>query len=92
MYAGRVVEHGPTDRLLTSPRHPYTIALLASNPAGARPGTPLPTLAGSVPRAGEVIPGCRFNPRCPRVIARCCVERPELLDGVACHRAHEATP
>ena len=92
MYAGRVVEHGPTARLLDSPRHPYTAALLASNPAGAKPGVPLPTLAGSVPLAHEVIPGCRFNPRCARVIARCCVDRPELLDGVACHLAHEAGP
>ena len=85
MYAGRVVEHGTTAHVLESPRHPYTVALLASNPSGARPGVPLPTLAGSVPLAREVIPGCRFNPRCPRVMARCCVDRPELIDGVACH-------
>ena len=87
MYAGRVVEQGPTSRVLENPRHPYTAALLASNPAGAKPGVPLPALAGAVPLASEVISGCRFHPRCPRMIDRCKVDRPALLDGVACHLA-----
>jgi len=85
MYAGRVVEQGPTARVLESPRHPYTVALLASNPAAAKPGVPLPTLAGAVPLAREVIAGCRFHPRCPKVIDRCRTERPALIEGVACH-------
>lgn len=90
MYAGRVVEHGPTAGVLETPRHPYTVALLASNPAGAKVGVPLPTLAGSVPLAREVIGGCRFHPRCSRVVERCRVERPEFFEGVACHLAHGA--
>ena len=85
MYAGRVVEQGPTEQVLEAPRHPYTAALLLSNPAGAKPGVPLPALPGSVPLASEVIPGCRFHPRCPRVFERCRVERPALLTGAACH-------
>ena len=88
MYAGRVVEHGLTAEVLDAPRHPYTVALLASNLAGAKPGQPLPSLAGSVPLAREVITGCRFHPRCPRVIDRCRVERPALVGSVACHLAH----
>ncbi|MDP2273622.1 MAG: ABC transporter ATP-binding protein [Archangium sp.] len=85
MYAGRVVEQGLTEQVLESPRHPYTAGLLRSNPAGSKPGAPLPALPGSVPLASEVIPGCRFHPRCPRVFDRCWVERPALLTGAACH-------
>ena len=87
MYAGRVVEQGPTERVLASPRHPYTAALLASNPAATKPGEPLPTLAGSVPLASEVIAGCRFHPRCARAIDRCQSDRPEFLAGIACHNS-----
>ncbi len=90
MYAGRVVEQGPTEQVLSSPRHPYTAALLAANPAATRPGDPLPTLAGSVPLASEVIAGCRFHPRCSRVIDRCRTERPAFANGVACHLAEGA--
>lgn len=91
MYAGRVVEAAPTQTLLSAPRHPYTRALWASNPAGARRGEPLPSLPGAVPLASERIGGCRFHPRCPKAIARCASERPELRGGVACHLAEEAT-
>lgn len=87
MYAGRVVEHGPTARVLEKPQHPYTAALLASNPAATKPGAALPTLAGSVPLAFEVISGCRFHPRCGQAIDRCKVDRPKFIEGVACHLA-----
>jgi oligopeptide/dipeptide ABC transporter ATP-binding protein len=90
MYAGRVVEQGPTEQVLSSPRHPYTAALLAANPAATKPGDPLPTLAGSVPLASEVIAGCRFHPRCSRVIDGCRIERPAFANGVACHLAQGA--
>ncbi|HEY1086046.1 MAG TPA: ABC transporter ATP-binding protein, partial [Archangium sp.] len=84
MYAGRVVEHGLTEQVLASPRHPYTAALLRSNPAATPRGQPLPTLEGTTPGPAEVIPGCRFNPRCERAQAKCLEVRPELTD-VACH-------
>ncbi len=92
MYAGRVVEQGPTARVLESPRHPYTVALLAANPAAAKVGVPLPTLAGAVPLAREVIAGCRFHPRCPRAMEQCRAERPALVDGVACFSPVEGKP
>lgn len=85
LYAGSVVEQGATAKVLSAPRHPYTAALLASNPSANAPGRPLPMLEGSVPLAREVIPGCRFHPRCPRREARCLTEAPQLVDGVACH-------
>ncbi len=85
MYAGLVVEQGATAHVLSAPRHPYTAALLASNPAANAPGRALPTIDGAVPLARELVGGCRFHPRCSRREARCTTEAPRLVDGVACH-------
>lgn len=82
MYAGRVVEHGPTAQILSAPRHPYTRALVALTPK--LDGGPLQSIPGAVPLASEVISGCRFHPRCSRAEARCRVERPVLVNDVAC--------
>jgi oligopeptide/dipeptide ABC transporter ATP-binding protein len=90
MYAGRVVEQGATARVLSAPRHPYTAALLASNPSATAVGTRLPSIPGAVPLASERISGCRFHPRCPKVFGPCSLERPALLDGVACHAVERA--
>ncbi|MBL8916320.1 MAG: ABC transporter ATP-binding protein, partial [Archangium sp.] len=87
LYAGRVVESGAAVQVLSSPRHPYTAALLASAPAATEPGRVLPVIDGALPRPGEVVSGCRFHPRCPKKIDRCSNERPEFVDGVACWRA-----
>jgi oligopeptide/dipeptide ABC transporter ATP-binding protein len=90
MYAGRLVEHGPTDRILASPRSPYTAALLASVPASDTPRkSRLPALPGRPPSPGAVPPGCAFAQRCAHATARCRTElpAPRSLDGreVACH-------
>jgi peptide/nickel transport system ATP-binding protein len=85
MYAGRVVETGPASTLLSTPRHPYTRALLASTPESTPPGTRLPTIGGQLPKPGERVEGCRFHPRCPARFERCVRERPVLHRGVACH-------
>jgi oligopeptide/dipeptide ABC transporter ATP-binding protein len=64
MYAGRIVEQAPVRELFANPKHPYTRGLMASIPGGA-PGTRLNAIRGSVPRLGDLPPGCSFEPRCP---------------------------
>lgn len=71
MYAGRIVEQGPTATLLRDPRHPYTAGLIASLPAMAKPGTPLTQIPGSTPSLLSLPPGCPFAPRCQRASDTC---------------------
>jgi peptide/nickel transport system ATP-binding protein len=82
MYAGRIVEHGPAQRILNHPEHPYTAALLNATPRAGR-GLPV-ALAGAPPRLDGQITGCAFAPRCPRAQARCRDELPAEAHGVAC--------
>jgi oligopeptide/dipeptide ABC transporter ATP-binding protein len=71
MYAGRIVETGPTGTVFARPAHPYTQGLLGSVPKLDRDwDADLPTIAGSVQMAGAGS-GCSFAPRCPRAIPRC---------------------
>lgn len=89
LYAGRIVETGPSRRLIAAPRHPYTTALVTTRLTGATlPQTPLPVMAGPAPRPEAYPPGCRFHPRCPRQIDRCRHEAPAWSgphhDGLAC--------
>jgi oligopeptide/dipeptide ABC transporter ATP-binding protein len=90
MYLGRVVEHGPATELFTSPRHPYTRALLAAvpDPDPTRRSVALPLL-GEPPSPLNPPQGCAFHPRCPLAIERCRSERPELktLDRNSRHAA-----
>jgi oligopeptide/dipeptide ABC transporter ATP-binding protein len=70
MYAGQLVEEGPTAAVLFRPRHPYTRALIESLPEAAGEG-PLPSIAGAPPEPGQVPDGCAFAPRCPLATAGC---------------------
>jgi oligopeptide/dipeptide ABC transporter ATP-binding protein len=70
MYAGRIVEQAPVDELFTEPKHPYTRGLMASIPGGA-PGSRLLAISGTVPRLGDLPPGCAFEPRCPERFEPC---------------------
>ena len=77
MYAGRVVEQGPTGEVLSQPNHPYTRGLLAATPDHLHP-RPLRTIRGVAPSVGERPPGCAFAPRCPQRVERCEQEMPPL--------------
>jgi peptide/nickel transport system permease protein len=71
MYAGEVVEQAPLLPLFHEPLHPYTQALLASNPHHAQDAEVLPVIMGSVPRPGMWPAGCHFHPRCPIATEAC---------------------
>jgi oligopeptide/dipeptide ABC transporter ATP-binding protein len=78
MYAGRIVESGPSAEIFTSPRHPYTAGLINSSPRHARKGERLPTISGLVPPPGQRGAGCNFADRCPRALEKCRIEAPPL--------------
>jgi oligopeptide/dipeptide ABC transporter ATP-binding protein len=94
MYAGRIVEFGPSRRLLAAPRHPYPAALLASSVLAAEPGQRLPTIDGQPPSLPGIFAPCAFAPRCPRADERCRTETPlypwPAHEGAACHHPIEA--
>jgi len=71
MYAGRIVEQGPTASLLRDPRHPYTAGLIASLPAMATPGAPLAQIPGTTPSLLSLPQGCPFAPRCDHATSEC---------------------
>ncbi|MGW0927993.1 ABC transporter ATP-binding protein [Streptomyces sp. NPDC002644] len=71
LYAGTVVEHGPSAELRAEPRHPYTAALLASEPSAQERRPRLATVPGSVPAPGERGPGCPFAERCAFTAPAC---------------------
>ncbi len=70
MYAGRIVETGPTAEVFARPRHPYTVALREALP-GLEPGARLRSIPGEPPKLIEPPTGCSFAPRCPRAQPQC---------------------
>lgn len=80
MYSGRIVEKAPSKTIFENPLHPYTIALLNALPANNH-GKELKTINGQPPNIQEVISGCRFNPRCEKMIDKICnVKSPALKE------------
>ena len=71
MYAGEVVERAEINPIFHEPLHPYTSALLTSNPHNAPEAEFLPTIPGSVPKPGAWPRGCHFHPRCTYATAEC---------------------
>ena len=91
MYLGKIMEIGPAEAVIRSPRNPYTKALVSVSP------TPEPAdaatranrfiLQGETPDAAYIPSGCRFHPRCPLAFERCKVDEPPLFDVGAGHQA-----
>jgi len=71
MYAGRVVETGPTDAVLTDPAHPYTRRLIACVPELGQGRRELHAIPGLPPPVDDLPPGCAFAPRCDKATAAC---------------------
>ncbi len=82
MYAGRIVESGPTEQVLANPAHPYTRKLIDCVPVLGAPDRRLDAIEGLPPPVDRLPPGCAFADRCPIVEARC-REGEILLDAVA---------
>ncbi|GHC26820.1 ABC transporter ATP-binding protein [Aidingimonas halophila] len=64
MYAGRVIEEGPTREIINDPQHPYTQGLMNALPQMATPGSRLNQIPGSMPSLDNLPDGCAFHPRC----------------------------
>ena len=92
LYAGRIVEEGPVERVLRDPRHPYTVGLLRCIPRGGarKDHGRLDTIAGFLPNLGDELPGCVFAARCGLAEERCHTEEPPLhvLGGAHLSRCH----
>ena len=87
MYAGRIVEMGPVHDVINHPAHPYTAGLMASIPDITQDREYLHQIDGAMPRLNAIPTGCAFNPRCPKVMDRCKLDRPELADAGATRAA-----
>ncbi len=88
LYAGKLVEMGPTMEVFQDPRHPYTWGLVHAYPDMST-ARDLRGIRGHPPHPANPPPGCRFHPRCTQAVERCRQEEPPLaeMDGrwIACH-------
>ncbi|WP_027351786.1 ABC transporter ATP-binding protein [Halotalea alkalilenta] len=100
MYAGRVIESGPTREIINDPQHPYTQGLINALPQMTPPGQRLNQIRGSMPSLAHIPSGCAFHPRCdfaqlpdgsPR--PGCRAQVPPFVDSgncrVACHMVRQ---
>ena len=89
MYAGQVMEIGPTQTVFAEPRHPYSSGLLSSFPSIKGERLPLQGIPGSPPDLAQPPSGCRFHPRCPKVMPHCKTIEPLFHERVGvqvrCH-------
>ncbi|HET9309698.1 MAG TPA: ABC transporter ATP-binding protein [Actinomycetota bacterium] len=89
MYAGKIVEEGPADKVFHSPQHPYTEALAAAFPEIGDDrfrGKPM-GLGGDPPDPADVPSGCSFHPRCPKAFEDCPTIEPDLYPAGEGRRA-----
>jgi peptide/nickel transport system ATP-binding protein len=87
MYAGRIAEIGPVRNVVKQASHPYTVGLMGSIPPLDRRVERLAQIDGAMPRLSAIPKGCAYNPRCPKVFARCTEDRPDLLPAGATQAA-----
>jgi peptide/nickel transport system ATP-binding protein len=91
MYAGRIVEQGPTESIVGAPRHPYTRGLIKALPQGSGGGQRLHQIPGMMPNLTSIPQGCAFHPRCEQAMDVCRRVTPPLFGQsqssglVACH-------
>ncbi|MFH1970313.1 MAG: ABC transporter ATP-binding protein [Verrucomicrobiota bacterium] len=71
MYAGRIVERGPVEKILSQPTHPYTRGLMAAVPRLSGGKTRMAGIPGAVPNPARLPAGCPFHPRCPKAQPLC---------------------
>ena len=91
MYLGKIMEIGPAEQVIRTPRNPYTQALVSVSPSPDPPAegerASRTILVGETPDAAHIPTGCRFHPRCPLAFDRCTVEEPPLFDVGHGHQA-----
>jgi oligopeptide/dipeptide ABC transporter ATP-binding protein len=85
MYGGQAVELGRVEAIFDHPIHPYTIGLLGSIPKLNERRDMLQDIKGTVPSPKQYPAGCRFHPRCPRIMEVCRTDLPSLLEVEAGH-------
>lgn len=93
MYAGQIVETGPTHQVIHAPKHPYTQGLLRSIPRLSDPDTPIHPIEGQVPELIDLPAGCRFKGRCDFATPACDAFQPmRSLDSTRAVRCRLAEP
>jgi peptide/nickel transport system ATP-binding protein len=91
MYAGKIVESGPTEEIIRNPYHPYTVGLIKALPGALEAGSRLNQIPGMMPTLTDIPPGCAFHPRCNISEHGCKLETPILMSThgrkqlIACH-------
>lgn len=80
MYAGEVVEVNDVHSLFENPRHPYTKGLLGAVPNVDDETYEMKIIPGSMPSIDDLIPGCRFHPRCPYAMDICKEKKPAIIN------------
>ncbi len=91
MYAGKIVETGPTEAVIHDPKHPYTQGLIKALPGSLQPGSRLNQIPGMMPTLTDIPRGCAFHPRCTISDTMCQLEAPALINiddrdrTTACH-------
>ena len=86
MYAGEIAEDANVHSLFSKPLHPYTGGLLSCIPSGYKDSSELRPIAGTLPDLSVRSVGCKFAPRCPRVMDICRTQRPSSIAAAENHK------